>query len=378
MPIVARDFRSAQWVKVEWKQGRIIRHAPVEGPAVVMHDDDWIAPAFWDLQVNGYAGVSFASADLAVDQVAEIVRSHGAIGTARICATLITAPEDQLLHGARTIAAACEQFPDVAARVLGIHLEGPFISDLEGYRGAHPAAAIRDPDWGLLEGLNRVSGNRIVLVTLAPERPGAIEFIDRLRKSGIVAAIGHTSANGATIRAAVDAGATLSTHLGNGIASPLPRHPNAIWEQAALDELSASFIADGQHLDLATLAVLARAKGPSRTILISDMSPLAGLPPGNYGEWAVGPEGKIVVAGTAYLAGSSQPLEVGLRNLMNATRWPLSDVLAATTSNPARLLGRPVPRLEAGAAANFVVLQKLDPAGFSLRRTCVDGRWAET
>ncbi len=133
----------------------------------------------------------------------------------------------------------------------------------------------------------------------------------------------------------------LSTHLGNGIASPLARHPNPIWEQAAIDELSASFIADGHHLDMATLRVLARAKGPARTILVSDASPLAGLPVGTYGDWAVDPSGKIVVAGTPYLAGSNQGLEIGVQNLSRATGWPLPQVLAAVTSNPARLLGRP-------------------------------------
>jgi len=189
-------------------------------------------------------------------------------------------------------------------------------------------------------------------------------------------ALGHTAADGPTIRAAVAAGATLSTHLGNGIASLLPRHPNPIWEQAAQDELSASFIADGHHLDFATLAVLARSKGPARAILISDASPLAGLPPGAYGEWTVDPTGKIVVANTPYLAGSNQALETGLQNMLKATHWPLRDALATVTSNPARLLGHPEPRLEQGQPANLVVFRRPEPNGFSLRRTCVDGRWS--
>ncbi len=162
---------------------------------------------------------------------------QGPLGTARLCPTLITAPVDHLLHGVRTIAAACEAFPDVAARVIGIHLEGPFISEREGYRGAHPPASIRDPDWSLFQELQEASGGRIVLMTLAPERTGAIEFIRRATAAGVVIALGHTAADGATIRAAAEAGARLSTHLGNGIASELPRHPNPIWEQAALDEL---------------------------------------------------------------------------------------------------------------------------------------------
>ena len=185
-----------------------------------------------------------------------------------------------MLHGLRTIAAACDRDADVARRVIGIHVEGPFISEQEGYRAHHPANAIRDPDWALFEEFQRAAGGRIVLITLAPERTGAIEFIRRATDAGIVVALGHTAASGSVIREAVEAGAKLSTHLGNGIAGMLPRHPNPIWDQAAVDELDASFIADGHHLGAATLRVLARAKGPARTILVSDASPLAGLPAG--------------------------------------------------------------------------------------------------
>jgi N-acetylglucosamine-6-phosphate deacetylase len=141
--------------------------------------------------------------------------------------------------------------------------------------------------------------------------------------------------------------------------------------------LSASFIADGHHLDLATLRVLARAKGPARTVLVSDASPLAGLPPGTYGEWAVDPSGKIVVAGTPYLAGSNQGLEIGVQNLGRATGWTLPEVLAAVTSNPARLLGRPEPRLDAGEPANLVIFRRPDVEGFALERVCVDGAWED-
>jgi N-acetylglucosamine-6-phosphate deacetylase len=311
-----------------------------------------------------------------VDQVAEIVRAQAELGTARLCPTLITAPVPDLIHGLRTVAAACERFPDVAARVIGIHLEGPFISEREGYRGAHPAAAILDPDWDLFRRLQEAAGGRIVLITLAPERFGAITFIRKAVGRGVVVAIGHTAADGPTILAAADFGATLSTHLGNGIASMLPRHPNPIWEQAACDGLSASFIGDGQHLDSQTLRVLARAKGPARTILVSDASPLAGMPPGTYGDWAVEPSGKIVVAGTPYLAGANQGLEVGVRALLRATGWNLPEVLASVTTNPARLLGRPQPRLEPGEPANLILFRR-DSYDFALTRVCADGEWSE-
>jgi N-acetylglucosamine-6-phosphate deacetylase len=377
MIITARHYFDSRWIELAIESGRIARVHPVEGPAAIHPDDEWVAPAFWDVQTNGRWGHSFSSPDLSVDQVVEIVRGQASLGTSRLCPTLITAPVEHLLHGLTTIAAACGASPDVASKVVGIHLEGPFFSERDGYRGAHPIDAIRDPDWDLFEQLQEASGRRIVILTLAPERPGAIALIRRAVESGVVVALGHTAADVATIRTAVEAGARLSTHLGNGIATPLPRHPNPIWEQAAIDELSASFIADGHHLDLATLRVLVRAKGPERTILVSDASPLAGLPVGTYGEWAVDPSEKIVVAGTPYLAGSNQGLEIGVRNLMSASGWSLADALASVTINPARLLGCHEPRLAAGEPANIVIFGRAEENAFNLKRVYSDGGWTE-
>jgi N-acetylglucosamine-6-phosphate deacetylase len=376
---LARDPATASWVRLTLEGARIADLAPGAGPAEPTPDDDWVAPAFWDIQTNGRWGVSFSAPDLTVDQVTEVVRAQAALGTARLCPTLITASPDATAHGVGTIAAACDRFPDVAAMVLGLHLEGPYISPLDGYRGAHPIAAVRDPSWPEFAAWQGLSGGRIALMTLAPERPGAIDFIRRAVAAGVVVAIGHTAADGDALRAAADAGATLSTHLGNGIVSPLPRHPNAIWQQAADDRLTASLIADGHHLDRDTLKVLARAKTLDRVVLVSDHSPLAGLPVGTYGPWAVDPSGKIVVAGTPYLAGSNQDLDVGLSTLLGAIpELTLADAWKTVTAHPARLLNRPAPALAPGAPACLVRF-RFDPdtRRVALRDTCVDGRWAE-
>ncbi len=376
MKVVARSLESSEWIELEVKGGLIERVRPASGPSERGPGDEWVAPAFWDIQVNGRLGHSFSSPDLTALQATAIILDQAALGTARLCPTVITAPTRDMIHGVRTIAAACDRDTRVAARVIGIHLEGPFLSDVEGYRGAHSAWSIRDPDWNLFEELQAASGGRIVLVTLAPERKGAIEFICRARGAGVLIALGHTAASGQEIRAAVAAGARLSTHLGNGIASQLARHPNPIWEQAGIDELSASFIADGFHLDVATLRVLARAKGRDRTILISDASPLAGLPPGAYGEWSVESSGRIVVTGTPYLAGSCQALGEGLAYLMSASGWTLEQAIKMVTANPARLLGRPAPALAAGEPAGFVIFRRPGPGQLVLDRTCVDGIWS--
>jgi N-acetylglucosamine-6-phosphate deacetylase len=375
----ARHFATGEWVRL-LIEGRTISSVSSSIENRTMPAADWVAPAFWDIQTNGRWGVSFSDPSLTPGQVAEIVRAQAALGTARLCPTLITAPFDAFCQGLAAIARACEDDPDVAARVVGIHVEGPYISSLDGYRGAHPLDAVRDPDWDEFQRFQDAAAGRIILMTLAPERPGAIDFIRRAVSSGVKIALGHTTADGNTLRAAVDAGATLSTHLGNGIASTLPRHPNPIWEQAAIDGLSASFIADGHHLDPSTLRVLVRAKTPGRTILVSDASPLAGLPPGTYGPWAVHPSGKIVVSGTPYLAGSNQALEVGLNTVLKATGLSMADAIGTVTKHPARLLGFSEPAIEVDQPANLVVFRQVDDGSspaIKLVRVCVDGEWTE-
>ncbi len=377
--LLARHYATGAWVRVAVRGGTIASVEPGDGPEVGAPDDDWVAPAFWDVQLNGRWGVSFSDPGARTERVAGIVRAQAALGTARLCPTLISAPFECFRHGLEALSRACSEDPEVAARVVGVHLEGPYISSVDGYRGAHPYDAVRDPDWDEFRRFQDAAEGRIVLMTLAPERSGAVAFVGKAVASGVTIALGHTAADGETLRAAADAGATLSTHLGNGVASPLTRHPNPIWEQAALDGLSASFIADGHHLDAAILKVLVRAKTPARSILVSDASPLAGLPPGTYGPWAVHRSGKIVVAGTPYLAGSNQGLEVGLNTLIRATGLGLAEAIATVTAHPARLLGRPEPSVSAGQPANLIIFRRGDGALTPLRliRTCVDGRWTD-
>jgi N-acetylglucosamine-6-phosphate deacetylase len=377
MDPIARHYQTGRWVRITTRDETIAGVSPADGPAEVREADEWIAPAFWDIQLNGRWGVSFSDPNLTVDQVAAIVRAQAPLGTARLCPTLISAPIGHLHHGLATIAAACVARPDVAARVVGIHLEGPYLSPVDGYRGAHPLAAVHDPDWDEFQRLQEASGGRIVLITLAPERAGAIAFVRRAVASGVVVALGHTAADGPTLRAAVAVGASLSTHLGNGIAAHLPRHPNPIWHQAADDRLWASVIADGHHLDPDTLRVLVRAKTPGRILLVSDASPLAGLPPGRYGPWAVDPSGKIVVADTPYLAGSNQALDVGLGHLIRDVGLTPAEALATVTSHPARLLGHIEPTLGPGQPADLVRFRLGAEDAFHLLATCVDGRWIE-
>ena len=368
-------------VTIQVAEGRIrsIRYEP----QAKQHESSariWILPAVWDIQTNGRWGISFSDKNLTVQQVIQIVRAQPALGTTRLLPTLITASREGFLHGVSTIAQACEADPIVDRLVAGIHLEGPAISQLDGFRGAHPADHVRNWTFGEFRELQEAASGRIRLITLAPERPGSCEFIRSVTAEGVVVSLGHTSASLEEIQNAVAAGATLSTHLGNGIAAHLPRHPNPIWAQAAEDRLHASLICDGHHISPEVTKVLARAKSVDRLVLISDHSPLAGMPVGTYDDWAVDASGKITVAGTPYLAGSNQNLPDGVINLMHATGWDFETVARTISANPARLLHQPLPPLAIGdlwEGSIWAVDENTHPATATVLETWVQGECFE-
>jgi N-acetylglucosamine-6-phosphate deacetylase len=194
-------------------------------------------------------------------------------------------------------------------------------------------------------------------VTLAPEHDGALPFIERLAASGVVVALGHTAADGRRLRDAVKAGARLSTHLGNGSHALLPRHDNYIWQQLADDDLWASIICDGHHLPPAVVRCIVRVKTPARTVLTCDASYLAGMPPGRYrqGEQAfeVAAEGKVVVPGTGYLAGSWAFTDLCVGKALRFAGVSLKDAVDMASARPRELLGLPPRRLEPGEPAEL-------------------------
>jgi N-acetylglucosamine-6-phosphate deacetylase len=370
MRIHARQYATAEPVAVVIDRGRITSvGTPLEAPADVTAG--WIAPSFFDAQVNGAYGVSFNSEQLTVEEVrrvAEECRSHGA---GAFCPTLITADAAALTHGFATLARGCDVDPGLARAMPAFHLEGPYIAAEDGPRGAHPRAHVRPPDWDEFRRWQEAAGGRIRLVTLAPELPGALSFTEQLKASGVVVSIGHTAATPAQIRDAVSAGARLSTHLGNGCHAVLARHPNYLWEQLAADELWVSVIADRHHLPPAVLKCILRVKSPARTVLISDASSLAGMPPGRYpvwgGEFEVRPEGKIVVPGTDYLAGSAVFLDTCLSHILRLGLADVREAVEMAAVRPRELLGLPVPRIEAGAVADLVAFDWQPRADLKVR-----------
>jgi N-acetylglucosamine-6-phosphate deacetylase len=375
MRIRARHHATGQPIEVLWEDGRIRSLGPPSpGPADA--ESGWVAPALFDLQINGCDGHSFSAVDLTPDAVRHVVATCRGHGIASFCPTLVTNSFEALAHGLSTLRRVCETDRAVAWAVAGIHLEGPYISAEDGPRGAHARQHVRPPDWDELQKLQDASGGRVRLVTLAPEHEGALRFIERLTAAGVVVALGHTAASGGRLRDAVTAGARLSTHLGNGSHAVLPRHDNYIWEQLAADELWASIICDGHHLPPTVVRCIVRVKTPARTVLTCDASPLAGLPPGRYREWEqefeVLPGGKVVVPGTSYLAGSGAFTDLCVGNAVRYAGVSLAEAVDMASARPRELLGLPPQCLEAGAAADLVLFD-WDGVEFRVRRTLVGG-----
>jgi N-acetylglucosamine-6-phosphate deacetylase len=323
----------------------------------------YIAPGFFDIQVNGYRGNDYNAADFGSEQIREIVADLDAAGVTRHFPTIITGPRERTRRNLSIIAEAVSASEDLALAIPGVHLEGPYISSEDGPRGAHDPEFVRDPDWEELSAWQEASRGMIRLVTLAPERPGALEFIRRASAGGVRVALGHTAADARTIEAAVRAGASLSTHLGNGSHGQLPRLKNYIWEQLACDELAASIITDGFHLPDAVIKTFWRAKGKERIILTSDVAVMGGKEPGIY-RWGgidveVFADGHLGLAGTQYLAGAAHLLDWDIPRLLAASGCSLAEAIAACTVNPARYLdlAGSFTRVQPGSPASLVLFQ---------------------
>ncbi|MDA0746330.1 MAG: amidohydrolase family protein [bacterium] len=346
MVIRGKVVGTAEPVNVTVEGGKIVSVEKGAAPEGVLGGEDvWVSPGIFDVQVNGAGGISYNSAELTVDDVLKSCEWPYRAGTALFCPTLTTSAGEQAISALKVLAQACEEFPRAAATFVGFHVEGPYIASEDGPRGAHPLEHTRDPDWDEFCRYQDAAGGRIKIFTLAPEREGALEFIEKAAASGVIISLGHTGASRERVREAVSAGARMSTHLGNGAHAVLPRHDNYIYEQLAADELWAGLIPDGHHLPGSVLKCFHRGKQKQRICLVSDVASIAGLPAGVYdqvyGDYKVEihENGKISLAGTPYLAGASLFLDKGIPNMVSFTDATFEDAIEMSTMNPARLLG---------------------------------------
>jgi N-acetylglucosamine-6-phosphate deacetylase len=303
-------------------------------------DPAYLAPGWIDLQVNGFAGVDYNSGSTTHEAIAGSIRAIFRTGVTRFFPTVITGSPEGMLSALGNLAAAREALPDGKA-MEAFHVEGPFISPEDGPRGAHPAAWVRPPDLDEFHRFQDAARGNIRLITLSPEWPQGPRFIEAVVREGVVASIGHTGASTGEIATAVSAGATLSTHLGNGAHASLPRHPNYIWDQLAEDRLAASFIVDGIHLARSFLKAALRAKGVERSLLVTDAVMPAGCVSGPYklGEVDVElhPDGSVRLLGGNRLAGSALRMDRAIQNVMQLAGVTLREAVSMATRNPARV-----------------------------------------
>lgn len=351
----------------------------VAPPAAEIENPLCLAPGWIDLQVNGFAGVDYNSPTTPHEELARSMRVLFSTGVTRFLPTVITGSPEDMAGALRNLAAAKQKLPEGRA-MEGFHVEGPHITPEDGPRGAHPRQWVRPPDLDEFKRWQDATDGDVRLVTLSPEWPEALEYIEALAGEGIVVSIGHTKATAAQIEDAVTAGASMSTHLGNGSHPVLERHPNYIWEQLAEDRLAAGFIVDGIHLPPSFLKVALRAKGLLRSILVTDAVMPAGCQPGRFKVGEVDIElhhdNRVTLAGEDRLAGSSLRMDRGIENLMRVAGLSLRDAVAMATRNPARAC-RITSRergLSPGDRADLVEFRfDADRKSIRIQRTFLDG-----
>lgn len=298
---------------------------------------------FVDLQVNGWMGTDFAAEGLTVDRVKEITRELVARGTVAYCPTLITA-NPELYRVNLAVIAAAKRDPAVGPHILGIHMEGPFISPKPGAIGAHPQQHVLDPDPAAFDQFQEWAGGNIKIMTLAPEQSGALKLIRHLVKRGVRVSLGHHLSGDDDLRRAVEAGARLHTHVGNGIPNQIHRHDNPLWWIFACDRLTGMFITDGHHLPADLITVAVRAKGAGRMIITSDASPIAGMPSGQYTIFdglsvTIDRKGKIYSDVTKSLAGSHATMIECMNHLASLNLLSAQQLWRVGMVNPLRMLG---------------------------------------
>ncbi len=354
MTVTGRDPATGRTIDLTVEDGRISAIKPSADET-----DIWIAPGLIDLQVNGYAGHDVNRASPAPATIVKLSHALLRAGVVAFLPTIITASEEQTIASLEAIVEA-RRADDVARRMIPfVHVEGPFISPEDGPRGAHPREWVRGPDFAEVQRWQSASDGLVGMITLSPHEDAALPLIRSLVAQDVRVAIGHTHASPAQIRAAADAGATLSTHLGNGAAAMLPRHPNFIWAQLADDRLTATFIADAHHLPADAFKAMLRAKTLDRAILVSDVVALGGQPPGIYeqpigGRVELTGDGRLGVAGTPYLAGAARALNENVAIAARMADLPLADALRLAAANPARVIGAESADISVGRVANLI------------------------
>lgn len=332
----------------------------------------WLLPGYIDLHVHGGGGGSLTGPDL--DEHLAATRFHGRHGTTSLLATTVSSSSDHLAKSIRALRDTMRE-PVEGARILGLNMEGPYLS--VECRGAHDPAHVRDPDPDEFARLAECADGALRVVTVAPERPRAAELIAAVRAVGAIVSIGHTATSYDAALAAVDRGAVLVTHMFNGMHPLHHRTPGMVGAGLVSADLTCEVIADGMHVDPAVVRMLVATKGVDRVALITDCMHAAGLPEGDYdtgeGRVITVADGLAKVQGTRTIAGSTLTMEQAVKNAVRFANVSVVEASQMASTNQARLLGRPgiTGRIVAGSLADLVVLDD----ELIVRATMVAGDW---
>jgi N-acetylglucosamine-6-phosphate deacetylase len=361
----AWHYRTRQPVEIRWRDGVItsVRAAEPDRASRV-----WIAPGLVDLQINGFGGIDFQQDNLTREQLLSAVRQLRASGCPRFLLTLITDEWSRLTNRLRHLREVREQSEELRAAITGWHIEGPFLSSQPGYCGAHNPSAMRDPTAERIRELRALTGTDATLLTLAPERAGALEAIALAVSSGMRVSLGHTNASAQVLRDARQAGATGFTHLGNACPRELDRHDNILWRVFEAKGLFASLIPDRIHVSPSLFRLAHRLLDESSIYYTTDAMAAAGAPPGRYrlgrAEFDVGEDQIVRQPGQSNFAGSAlKPIDGVFRAAeMLGQTW--NDVWDRFSLRPAQWMGLNCD-LSPGNEASFCVLH-LDGAANQL------------
>jgi len=337
--LTAAHYRTGDTFEFVLEGGRVVSKTARRGKAKLV-----FGPGLFDLQNNGYAGIDFNHPSLTPEQFGEGVRAMWRQGCTEVLPTLITAAPERLTGLFRVFVDGMKRDADVRASVPGFHLEGPFISPMDGARGAHPLAHVQAPNLKVWREAQKAAEGNIVLHTLAPEWKGAVPFMRKLRAEGVALAVAHTMATRAQVADAAEAGVAMSTHLGNGCPQMMHRHVNPVMAQLGEDRLVACLIADGIHLPPEVLHIYWRAKGAKNCVIVTDSMAAAGAPPGRYTisdmVVEVGRDRVVRQPGSPNFAGSSLTMDRAVANTVKFTGAPLAEAWDAASVLAWQAIGR--------------------------------------
>jgi len=337
--LYAWHYATRRPIRVRWDESGIVSLAEVPDQPEA---DLWLAPSLVDLQINGYAGVDFQQDDLTADDLLRAARALRRDGCAYFLLTLITDEWTRLLARLKHLRALRESSAELREAIVGWHIEGPFLSEKQGFCGAHNPRHMRDPKPADVREIRAVTGGDRVLLTLAPERGGALEGIRTAVSLGLTVSLGHTDASAEVLQQAVAAGATAFTHLGNGCPRELDRHDNILFRASDTAGLTTSFIADGIHIPARAFRLLHKLiDGP--VYYTTDAMAAAGAPPGRYKlgelELEVGADRVVRQPGKTNFAGSAlTPIE-GVFRAAKMLNVPWQECWHRFSEVPAGLIG---------------------------------------